>query len=249
MPLQEEEVQQALSKVLLQENQVDGLDEDLIAYLSGLLAEAGLDDDDSDGITSTSIQELMGPFLESMACPSNVMEQATDAVVGLAVATEPSNNNNNTGAAGEARRLKQGLVSMSSHLSQQSETEVEANRYLWGTDSGVAAMTNTQIDAYSDKSSAKEKRKQRQELQATRREYQAKLEQQQLQEAAQQGVVSAMVLPDYRSGRNERDVQVRNVSLSLDNGRSLLDNGELKFAHQRRYGLVGKNGVGAFYIL
>jgi ATP-binding cassette subfamily F protein 3 len=44
-------------------------------------------------------------------------------------------------------------------------------------------------------------------------------------------------------------VQVRNVSISLDNGRSLLDDGELKFAHRRRYGLVGKNGVGKTTLL
>jgi ATP-binding cassette subfamily F protein 3 len=53
-----------------------------------------------------------------------------------------------------------------------------------------------------------------------------------------------MVLPDYRSGRNERDVQVNNVSLSLDNGKCLLESGQLKLVHQRRYGLVGKNGIG-----
>ena len=55
--------------------------------------------------------------------------------------------------------------------------------------------------------------------------------------------------PDYRSGRNEKDIHVRNVSLSLDNGTPLLDDGELKFAHKRRYGLVGKNGVGKTTLL
>ena len=58
-----------------------------------------------------------------------------------------------------------------------------------------------------------------------------------------------MVLPDYTSGRNERDIWVRNVSLSLDSGKSLLDDGEIKFSHQRRYGLIGKNGVGKTTLL
>lgn len=61
--------------------------------------------------------------------------------------------------------------------------------------------------------------------------------------------VSHMVLPDYRSGRNEKDIHVRNVSISLDNGRALLEGGELKFARGRRYGLVGKNGVGEFLVV
>jgi len=243
MPLKEEQVQEALSKVLLEDNQVDGLDEDLIQYLAGLLSE-GLEEEE---ITSDTVQELMGPFLESMVCPSHLIEKANQTVVELASASNTSSNTNSNTQT--TQRLKQGIVSMSSHLSQQSESEVEANRYLWGTDSGVAAMTNTQIDAYDNKTSAKDKRKQRQELEQARREFQAKLELEQAEENNTKGVVSAMVLPDYRSGRNERDVQVRNVSLSLDNGRSLLDNGELKFAHHRRYGLVGKNGVGKTTLL
>jgi ATP-binding cassette subfamily F protein 3 len=241
MPLEEEQVHEALSNVLLNENQVDGLDEDLIQYLAGLLAE-GLEDED---VTQESVQELMGPFLESMACPVHLMEKANQAVVTLgSTATTSNNNNNNT-----AQRLKQGIVNMSSHLTEQSETDVEANRFLWGTDTGVAAMTNPQMDAYRNKTSSKEKRKAKQELEQARREFQAKLELEQQEENNTRGVVSAMVLPDYRSGRNERDVQVRNVSLSLDNGRSLLDNGELKFTHQRRYGLVGKNGIGKTTLL
>jgi ATP-binding cassette subfamily F protein 3 len=239
MPLEEEAVQTALANVFAEK--VDGLDDDLIAYLSGLLSE-GLEDE----VTTESVAELMEPFLESMACPPELMDQANQTIVALASA-ELSDANTSTRTGG-AQRLKQGIVSMSSHLTDQSQTDVEANRYLWGTDT-AAAMANTQIDSYSSKISQKDKRKQRQELEQARREFQAKLELEQQEENATQGVVSAMVLPDYRSGRNERDVQVRNVSISLDNGRSLLDDGELKFAHRRRYGLVGKNGVGKTTLL
>ena len=58
-----------------------------------------------------------------------------------------------------------------------------------------------------------------------------------------------MVLPDYKTGRNERDIQVRDVSLDLDTGKRLLDSAELKFSYRRRYGLVGKNGVGKTTLL
>ena len=240
MPLEEDAVQAALANVLAEK--VEGLDDDLISYLAGLLTE-GLEDE----VTAESVAELMEPFLESMACPLELMEQANQTIVELGSAATTSDNTT-TQTSGGAQRLKQGIVSMSSHLTDQSETDVEANRYLWGTDT-AAAMANTQIDAYSSKVSQKDKRKQRQELEQVRREFQAKLELEQQEENATQGVVSAMVLPDYRSGRNERDVQVRNVSISLDNGRSLLDDGELKFAHRRRYGLVGKNGVGKTTLL
>ena len=117
--------------------------------------------------------------------------------------------------------------------------------------SKIAAMTNQARDAHDSTVSAKDKRKQRKDLEASRREYEAKMA---LLEAEEEGdagkaSVSNMVIPDYGSGRNEKDIHVSNVSLSLDNGTLLLDDGELKFTHQRRYGLVGKNGVGKTTLL
>ena len=38
-------------------------------------------------------------------------------------------------------------------------------------------------------------------------------------------------------------------SLDLDTGKRLLDGAELKFSYRRRYGLVGKNGVGKTTLL
>ncbi|KAL7469118.1 hypothetical protein ACHAXS_009364 [Conticribra weissflogii] len=112
-------------------------------------------------------------------------------------------------------------------------------------------MTNQQRQAHETSVSAKDKRKQRKELESARREYESKMALLAAEEEGDAGKasVSHMVLPDYRSGRNEKDIWVRNVSLSLDNGKSLLDDGELKFSHQRRYGLVGKNGVGKTTLL
>ncbi len=120
-----------------------------------------------------------------------------------------------------------------------------------GTDSGVAAFINEQKNAHDSTQSAKEKRKSRQELEKARKEYQSKIEALEREEAKEgkNAVVSQMVLPDYDSGRNEKDIQCRNVGVSLDNGRILLENANLKFAHQRRYGLVGKNGIGKTTLL
>ena len=99
-------------------------------------------------------------------------------------------------------------------------------------------MTNQQQDAYNSTVSAKEKRRQRKELEAHRREYADRLQAE--EDDGGKASVSHMVLPDYRSGRNERDIHVRQVGLSLDSGRALLEDGELRLAHRRRYGLVGK---------
>ena len=97
------------------------------------------------------------------------------------------------------------------------------------------------MDAYHDKTSAKDRRKQRQELEKARRELERE---QQSEQAATKSGVSTMLLPTVLS--KEKDVQLQNITLSLNNGTSLLEQGDLKFTYQRRYGLIGENGVGAY---
>ena len=70
---------------------------------------------------------------------------------------------------GTAKKLKQGLVNLSSTLSEQTADHDTSS--MWTTTSStVKANANTQIDAYHDKTSAKDRRKQRQELEKQRRE-------------------------------------------------------------------------------
>lgn len=67
---------------------------------------------------------------------------------------------------------------------------------------------------------AKDSRKARQELEQAQREHEAKAKAPEEEEVKQgrKASVSAVVLPDRTSSRNEKDVQVWNVSLGLDNG-------------------------------
>lgn len=224
MALDAEDLVEQLSAVLLEQD-IDGLDEDLVEYLAGLLSEA-------DEITEESLEELMDPFLDSVACPPDIAEKAKRIVLGMG-ATEVEDHLDSSGGV---KKLKQGLINMKLDT-DLSEADEDANRFLWGTDSKVHEMTNTSMET-QNKSSAKDRRKAKQDLEKQRKEFEAKMEQEQAQEGT--GAVSAMLLPDYTSGRNEKDVQIKNVSLSLDNGRLLLDSAELKFASKRRYGLVGK---------
>ncbi|KAL7552334.1 hypothetical protein ACHAWF_015561 [Thalassiosira exigua] len=260
----EEEIRSALASVLLKdgdddEGVVDGIDGelssrmllligDIVSYLAGMLHEGGLDD----------VEESIGPFLEGYGCDDDLVKACGAAVMECAsdggkdggqTVTNGSNNDARSGSG--AVRLKQGIVSMSSALTDQSEAEMDANRYMWGQDNKIAAMTNQAKEAHDSTVSAKDKRKARKELEAARREYEAKMAMLQAEEDGDAGKasVSNMVIPDYQSGRNEKDIHVRNVSLSLDNGTPLLDDGELKFSHKRRYGLVGKNGVGKTTLL
>jgi ATP-binding cassette subfamily F protein 3 len=47
----------------------------------------------------------------------------------------------------------------------------------------------------------------------------------------------------------KKDVALRDVMVSLNNGTVLLESGELKLTYQRRYGLIGENGVGKSTLL
>lgn len=76
-------------------------------------------------------------------------------------------------AADSVKKLKQGLVSISSTLSARSDARADSSRFLWGADRGVAAFINTSKDAHSETTAAKDKRKQRQELERARKEFEA----------------------------------------------------------------------------
>lgn len=231
----EENLRSTLSDVLLKEN-IDGLDEDLVVYISGLLASQ-LEDNGSESCEDI-LEETMVPFLDSVACPAELVEEAKTAILSNVMTTKATAHEASSGT----QKLKQGIVKMSSTLTEQSDEE--ANRYLWGTSEKIKANANVQIDAYSQKTSAKDRRKQHQELEKARRELS---EQQQLEQTSTKAGVSAMVLPTVKS--KEKDVLLHNITLSLDNGYSLLEHGDLKFAYQRRYGLIGENGVGKTSLL
>lgn len=255
MSFDEEELSKCLSEVLISEDE-DEL-EDIISYLVGLISDG--DTLSMDEIINSTIDEdgaiyeAIGPFLESSGCDENNIMKACQSLQDLAKKISGSDGANSSSTANrlETRKLKQGMVSMSSELDRTTEEEEDAKRFMWGTDSGVAAFINEQRDAHDSTVSAKDRRKQKQELEKARKEYEAKLEAMEAEEAKEgnNAVVAAMVLPDYDSGRNEKDIHCKNVSVSLDNGRILLEGADLKFAHQRRYGLVGKNGIGKTTLL
>lgn len=101
-----------------------------------MLHESDLDD----------VEESIGPFLEGYGCDDDLVKACVHGVMSCAI------NNNGDGINGTkshtvtngsinndtqtdgAVKLKQGIVSMSSGLTEQSEAEMDANRYMWGQD-------------------------------------------------------------------------------------------------------------------
>ena len=240
--LSEEDIVSALSEVLKIDDgeEIDGLDE-VLPYVSGLVStrlqeiEAG-DTPDIDEI----LEESMIPFLDSVGVPAELADAAKTAMknriestASTAAATVDTN-------MGQTQKLTQSLT-MSSVLQEQTNDHDDGDESMWSKNGKIKPNANTQVEAYSDKTSAREKRKQRQELEKSRK----MLEQQnERQETSTKAGVSAMILPTVKG--KEMDVNVQRISLSLENGTSLLDQGDLKFAYQRRYAIIGENGVGEY---
>ena len=57
-----------------------------------------------------------------------------------------------------------------------------------------------------------------------------------------------MTLPDYSGNNRDKDILVNNFNITFS-GQLLLDSANLRLAFGRRYGLVGKNGVGKTTLL
>jgi ATP-binding cassette subfamily F protein 3 len=258
----EELLSEALSRVLLDKD-VEGLDEDLVAYIAGMLISKLDEDDDDPSSLQESVDEVLVPFLESVQCPQelvtqaervvlNVLEKKADTKTRKTTATATATTASAIPEKSTTRKLTQGVVSMISDLSQSgTAAEVEANRYAWGTEGGIKPMANDIIDAHSGNSSARDRRKARKGDAEKTRKLLSSFADIDPDQDGDGGLVRMNFANMDRTQLTDKkkDVLVRNVTVSLDNGTVLLESAELKFAYKRRYGLIGENGVGKSTLL
>jgi hypothetical protein len=240
--LDEGDIVVLLSSVLeANDGEIDGLG-DILPYVSGLISTGLQEIEGEDQFEIDAIlEENMVPFLDSVGVPSELIQDAVTAVQNLIQTIKGSATQTTDVNMGQTKKLTQGLVNMSSVLQEQANGNDDGDESMWSTGGKIKANANTHIDAYHGKTSAKEKRKQRQELEKSRKDLERQTE---CQEKSTKAGVSAMVLPTVRG--KEMDVNVQHITLSLENGTSLLDQGDLKFAYKRRYAIIGENGVGEY---
>ncbi len=60
--------------------------------------------------------------------------------------------------------------------------------------------------------------------------------------------ISLMVLPDTDGKSREKDIQVNNVNVTFG-GHVLLEGADIRLVYGRRYGLIGRNGIGKTTLL
>ena len=220
----EDSLTEALGEVLLSA-EIEGLDEDLVAYMAGLVVASEEED----------VRDTLGPFFDSVECPPDLQQQALTKVKDLLLASQ---ENEPGETISDTRKLTQGVVHMAADLTDADWSQT--------TSSAIKARANEAMDAHTDKASAKDKRKARKAAAAEERQKLASQNDTNVDEG--EGLIG-MKFQSTVSNNKSLDVLVRNVTVSLDNGTVLLDASDLQFAHPRRYGLIGENGVGKSTLL
>ena len=224
----------ALSRVL---GGLDAVDESLVDYLASAVSSAAADDDND---VSTAVSSIVPQFLvscgvvdsEEAAGPlcAEIVRALEGAGVGKVEPKEATKAEN----GGKRRRRRR--------RRQNNNDDGD------GDDWGISTLknqnkANKEVDSFlSEKAqkqrAKKEAREKRKEDAANRR-----LDEQHKAAASASGTI--VQSEATKDGTNSSgDVLVHNFSLSVGTGKELLSNATVKLARGRRYGLIGRNGVG-----
>jgi ATP-binding cassette, subfamily F, member 3 len=210
-----------------------GLDSEALDYFEGMINDTGIQDDES-------MEETFGPFIESYGLAEN--EEKAKLIV-----KDLCNRLRNIGIEDKEDvngvTLLDNMVSMSERSKTMiSETERAALDNMWGFDK-IRGKVNEVIEI-SDAVSAKYERRAMQD----QKKWLEDLEQQFVGEEDDGDQISAMTLPDLDGNSNEKDIHVHNFNITYG-GKVLLDEADLRLVCGRRYGLIGRNGVGKTTLL
>jgi hypothetical protein len=122
-------------------------------------------------LTRSNLEETVVPFLESSDLPPPVIATVVTALLTGTSASSDSEDLKPPPAPNDSlRKLHSGVVMGEEKI---TEAEAESNAFMWGTDT-FASKFNEQKDA-AVAESAKDRRKAKQELERSRKEYEAKV--------------------------------------------------------------------------
>ncbi|CBN75378.1 conserved unknown protein [Ectocarpus siliculosus] len=218
---------------------VKELDEDIFVYILGIVKDV-----DAHGCDPETLAETVGQFLLSSGfCDTDEESeekcQALAKSLQQALGMEGASTTHKEEDDGHAPRLLDAPVK----IQDQEGNDQEGLDFMWGTDK-VRDKFNQQMDW--DKHLSKK------DLRRAEREQLAFLKEIELLTGTEaddgEEDISMMVLPDYSSGNNEKDIHVKNFNINVG-GLELLDCADLKLAYGRKYGLIGRNGVGKTTLL
>ncbi|KUF97551.1 hypothetical protein AM588_10006725 [Phytophthora nicotianae] len=219
-----------------------GLDETILEYISGAVADQLADEVPSDAATLEELLvESVAPFLLSTSfCEDE--EAASKLCASLASKLLASPELQAAGPQKDAVRVLENTQSIEEQA-RKDEGAADAEQLMarmWGFDK-IRKTTNDELEAQQSALSARQVRKQikLEQLTAEREEEQAELDRE---------WEDARFLPDLTQDNGERDIHVPRLTINFK-GKTLLSDTALKIVAGRRYGLVGKNGAGKTTLL
>jgi len=127
--------------------------------------------------------------------------------------------------------------------SNLSEAEQAALDTLWGFDK-IREKRNETMEM-TEAGSAKYERKAAKDQKKWLEELEAKFIGDEEDEDNQ---ISNMTLPDLSGNNREKDIHVNNFTITFG-GQILLEDADLRIVYGRRYGLIGRNGIGKTTLL
>lgn len=213
------------------EGAIPEIDEEILSYFDSLI--------DTNSVTKESLKEVLLPFIESYGLSTGsedasiICDRLIEGVEGLALYEEKYD---------DLPQLLDKAIILSdvtkTHLSKEEQATVDN---LWGFEN-VRKNRNTTLE-FSEAASQKYERKAAKE----QRKWLEELESQFVGEE-DNNKVSTMMLPDYSAGTKEKDIHVHNFNITYG-GKLLLESADLNIVYGRRYGLIGKNGIGKTTLL
>lgn len=234
-------------------------DEDLVHYLAGVIA-------DCDAKSPDDLSEAIGPFLESNGCcdgseavssvcselfsklvSSGLIKQAIPAA-GSAV-SKPRGSNDD--AQDELPPAQRAPVKLGASTTDSATLDI-----LWGKDSNAFLQQNTEIDRESQVSTSKRALRDARKDADKAAYAKAKAAEEAAAEAraessaglATAGTVTYKLTAEGESRKAGQDIAITGFSIAVG-GSVLLDNADLKLVQGKRYGLVGRNGMGKTTLL
>lgn len=222
-----------------------GIDQDTIEYFYSLISETDVISNE------TVIKETLVPFIESYGLADS--EESAGLICSQIFlrlsALVGSNGTGKKASPGDEVQLLDKVVTLSVATQKTfSQTEQAALDSMWGFEK-IRSKKNEIMESNDSASSARSERKAAKEQKKWLSELDSKFVTEEGAVVEEDNVqISNMTLPEYGGGRNEKDIQVNNISITFG-GKLLLDGADLRIVYGRRYGLIGKNGIGKTTLL
>lgn len=228
---------------------LSNIDVDTLEYFESMIMDSSANSIDFD---RNVLKEMLAPFIESYGiaedlegaikiCDSLYTEFISMGVIDASIDNQYSSDND--------VKLLDKSVTLSDLTNILSESEKSAVENMWGFES--IRKKRNEIMEVNEAGSAKYERKAANEQKKWLKDLDSKLNTEDDEGAdsdEENNQISAMTLPDLSGNNREKDIHVNNVTITYG-GRILLDNADLRLVFGRRYGLIGRNGIGKTTLL